>query len=120
MNLTTRLFCIVLTVLFAFYINSKVGKKLYSEKESIIWMLFSIIVIVLSIFPNIVNSLSLAVGIAYPPSFLFVIGFLFLIIVIFHQGQTLSILNERCKELAQNAALLEQRIRKLENINKDD
>lgn len=83
-------------------------------------MLFSIIVIVLSVFPNIINSLSLAVGIAYPPSFFFVIGFLFLIVVIFRQGQIISVLNERCKELAQNAALLEQRIRKSEKSNKDN
>lgn len=117
-NLTARIFCIALAILFSAYVYSRVGKKLYSEKESIIWMLFSVIIIILAIFPYIINFLSLSVGIAYPPSFLFALGFLFLIVVAFRQGQTISVLNERCKELAKNAALLEQRIRKLENSGK--
>ena len=54
------------------------------------------------------------IGIAYPPSALFVIAFGFILLLLLHFSIAVSKLTDQSKVLAQRVALLEQRQRELE------
>lgn len=110
------MFFIFLGVIFIIFIFSKVKKKIFSERESVYWMLGAIFVLILSIFPKLLDSMSVFLGIYYPPSLLFLVSILFLIIIVFRQSIQISSLNEKVKELAQREAILEQRIREKNSI----
>ncbi len=55
------------------------------------------------------------VGVAYPPSALFMVAGLFVLVVLLHFSTVLSRLSEQNKTLAQQLALLEQRLRDRES-----
>ncbi len=114
----TRAFFCVLAVLLILYIYHNVKKNLMSQDESILWMLGALFILILGIWPGLVGVLASCVGIDYAPSLLFLLACIFLLIFVFRNSQQLSILREKNKELIQNVALLEKRIRDLEVHNK--
>lgn len=115
MSLITRIFVIIVALLITFSIYMKTKKKRFSEKGSIAWVVFSVLIIIVSVFPGSLDALSLFVGIQYPPSFLFLLALIFLLFIILHQSEALNILSKKNNELAQNIALLDERIRELES-----
>lgn len=80
-------------------------------------MLGGICILILSIFPKLIDKLSALLGIAHPPSLLFLLTSFFILYIIFRQDQDISLLNERVKELGQRNAILEQKINKLTENN---
>lgn len=112
----TRIFFIVVGILLILYIYHNVKKHTMSQDESMLWMLGSVVILILSIWPNIVVWLSGIVGIEYPPSLLFLITSVYMVLFLFRNSQQISVLKEKNKELIQNAALLEKRIRDLEKV----
>ena len=119
MSLITRIFVIIVALLITFSIYMKTKKKRFSEKGSIAWVIFSVLIIIVSVFPGSLDALSLFVGIQYPPSFLFLLALIFLLFIILHQSEALNILSKKNNELAQNIALLDERIRELESRAED-
>jgi hypothetical protein len=110
-------FFISLSVCLILYIYTRVKKKLFSEKESFFWVLGSFLILLLSIFPKSIDYFSAILGIAYPPSLLFLISILFVVFLLFRQNQIISVMNERIKELGQMVSLLEVKIRSLTERN---
>lgn len=110
----TRIFFCVLAVLLIFYIYRNVRKNQMSQDESILWMIGAIFILVLGIWPELIILMANCVGIDYAPSLLFLLACAFLFLFTFRNSQQLSVLKEKNKELIQNSALLEKRIRDLE------
>lgn len=106
----TKIFFICLGILLVIYVYNRVKKNIFSEKESMFWMLGSLIIFIVSLFPNIVDYLSDALGIIYPPSLLFLISMIFIIFLLLRQSQQISMLNSTVKELVQRNALMEQKV----------
>lgn len=101
------LFCV-------FIIYRYVRKNIFSEKESIIWMLGAILIMVAPFFTNTLNRISELAGIDYPPSLLFLILFVFTFLLIFKLTQKLHVLSEQLKEISQIGAIHTKRISDLE------
>lgn len=112
------IFFIVIGILLIAYIYNNVRKHMMSQGESILWMIGACIILILAIFPNIIIFLSKIVGISYPPSLLFFLTSTFLLILLFRNSQQLSVLSEKNKELIQDFALLDNRVRNLEKPRK--
>ena len=100
-------------VVFIIHVIRKVLKNQFSEGKSLFWIIGGGFVLLLSIFPKIIDLVALKFGIAYPPSLLFLTSILFIMVIIFRQEQELSLQSERLKELAQRNALLENQINNL-------
>jgi Uncharacterized conserved protein (DUF2304) len=66
--------------------------------------------LVLALWRDALNELADAVGIAYPPSALFVLAALFILAVLLHYSTVISRLSDQNKILAQRLALLETRL----------
>lgn len=76
------------------------------EKYSLLWLFSSFLFIILSLSRNILENLSRLAGIYYPPSFLFLVAFLFLLLINLHFSIVVSELSEKNKRLTQEIALL--------------
>jgi hypothetical protein len=81
------------------------------EKYSLLWMLAGIVLLVLSSSRVLLELIAQALGIFYPPSFLFLLAFFFLLLITLHFSVVISGLYERNKHLAQEIALLRQELR---------
>jgi len=88
------------------YILEMVRRRHLREEYSILWLSGSFIVLVLSLKQDWLNRLSAAVGIAYPPSLLFLIGILFIVLILIHFSITISKLQQMHKKMAQEIALM--------------
>jgi hypothetical protein len=81
-------------------------KKKINERNTLVWLAGSIGIFVLSAYPGLLNWIGRVLGVDYPPSLLFLISTLLLLIVVLHQSMQISVLNEKVKQLAQAVALL--------------
>ncbi len=80
------------------------------EKYSILWLLAGGVLLLLSISRDLLEYLSRLAGIYYPPSLLFLLAFLFLLLITLHFSVVISGLSEKNKQLAQEIALLRQEL----------
>ena len=85
------------------------------EKYSLLWLFTSVVIIALATSRQLLESLAIAVGIFYPPSLLFLLGMLFLLLVNIGFSVTLSRLSQCNHKLAQEVALLKK---EMENLKK--
>ena len=83
------------------------------EKYSLLWLFAGGILFVLSLSRNLLDYISHLLGIYYPPSFLFLLAFLFLLLITLHFSVVVSGLSEKNKQLAQELALLRQEIQEM-------
>ena len=88
------------------YILEMVRRRRLREEYSILWLAGSIVILVLSVMRDWLEWIARAVGIAYPPSFLFLIGILFILLILIHFSITVSKLYQMNKKMAQDIALL--------------
>lgn len=96
------LFCGLLFVGTVFYL---LIKRRINERNSLFWLSGSIIILILSAFPEILEVVARAIGVEYPPTLLFLIAILILLLIVLSQSIQISVLNEQLKELTQHVAL---------------
>jgi hypothetical protein len=66
----------------------------------------SLVILVLSLKRSWLEGISRVVGIAYPPSLLFLVGFFFILLILIHFSITVSKLYQMNKKMAQEIALM--------------
>lgn len=104
-----RIYFIVISLLCMLYIIHEIRKKRFSIKESFWWIIGSIVMILLSIFPYSIDYFAKIFGIEYPPSLLFIICIIFLIFMNFRNSKKIAEQQERIIDLAQNLAILKSK-----------
>ena len=97
---------ILLTVIFEL-----IRSRRLQERYAILWLITGGVILVLAVWRSALGSLSHTVGIAYPPSALFVLASLFILIVLLHYSTVISKLADQNRILAQRLALLESSAR---------
>jgi hypothetical protein len=90
------------------YILEMVRRRKLREEYSIIWLAGGVIILVFSLKRDWLEWVADAAGIYYPPSFLFLIGMLFILLILIHFSITISRLYQMNKKMAQEMALLKQ------------
>lgn len=98
-------------LLFIIYLMKK-GKL--EVKYSIIWLAFSIVMIIFSCFPYIVLVLSDISRIINPVNFIFLTQIIFILLILLSVSAVISGFSKKIKQLAQANAILEKRVRELE------
>ena len=88
------------------YILEMVRRRRLQEEYSILWLVGSVVILVLSLKRAWLEWIARAAGIAYPPSFLFLVGILFILLILIHFSITISRLYQMNKKMAQELALL--------------
>ena len=80
------------------------------ERYALLWLLTGLVIFVLAIWRGLLGRLSDLVGIAYPPSALFVLAAFFVLVVLLHYSTVISQLSDQNRILAQRLALLEHQL----------
>ena len=80
------------------------------ERYSLLWLFAGSVLLLFSLSRHLLESVSLLLGIQYPPSFLFLLAFFFLLLITLHFSSVISGLAEKNKHLAQELALLRQEL----------
>ena len=77
------------------------------ERYALLWLLTGGVILVLAVWRGLLGIVSSAIGVHYPPSALFAVGAVFILVVLLHYSTVISKLAETNKVLAQRLALLE-------------
>ncbi len=88
-----------------------IRRRRLQERYALLWLLTGIVIFVLALWRDALGLLSDLVGIRYPPSALFVLGSLFVLVVLLHYSTVISKLADQNKILAQRLALLENELK---------
>jgi hypothetical protein len=90
------------------------GRRL-KERYALLWIATGVVLLVLSAWRGGLNTIAGWLGVSgYPPAILFAAATLFIILVLLHYSTVLSKLTDDNVLLAQELALLEERLRRLE------
>jgi hypothetical protein len=82
------------------------------ERYSLLWLFAGAVLLIFSTSRYLLELISRALGIFYPPSFLFLLAFFFLLLITLHFSVVISGLSEKNKKLAQELALMRQDLKK--------
>lgn len=96
---------------FILYLMKK-GKL--EVKYSIIWLAFSLVMILFACFPYIVLILGDIFGVLNPVNFIFLTQIIFILLILLSVSAVISGFSKKIKQLAQANAILEKRLRELE------
>lgn len=88
-----------------------VRRRRLQERYALLWLLSALVILALTVWRGLLEDLSETVGIYYPPSALFVLAFVFVLVLLLHFSIAVSRLSDQTKVLAQRLALLEERER---------
>jgi len=106
MDIRVQLFIIVLAILSMAIIVMMVRKRALELRYVLIWLLLGTGILILAIFPGLIDFFSRILGIESPMNMLFFVGFIFSLIIIFAMTVVISRMSVRMKDLAQAIALL--------------
>jgi hypothetical protein len=112
--LRVSIFAAVAAILLLFVVFELIRSRRLQERYALLWLLTGVVVLILALWRDALGELSDAVGIAYPPSALFVLTGLFVLLLLLHYSTVISRLSDQNRILAQRLALLEGRLREAE------
>ena len=127
MNTTLRIVLIVISALVLLYTIRKIRKSQLNIDDSVYWIGFAVILLVMSIFPIIPTFFSELLGIASPVNFVYLLVIALIMFKLFQIAIELSITKRRLNHLIQRIAILNQdvdentenRLKSIENSNKE-
>jgi hypothetical protein len=114
MDLHLRLAAIAATLVLLLLVLELVRQRRLLERYALVWMAVTVLLLLLAIWDGLLTTIASAIGIAYPPSALFVIAFGFVILLLLHFSVAVSRLTDQSKVLAQQLSLLDERLRRQE------
>jgi len=107
MTITLRIILIICSLISFLLCITKIKQAKLKVENSVTWMVGSIILILMSIFSNVVEWLSAKLGFMAPVNFVFLIIIGFLLIQTFIDNIKIATLNEKIKDLNHYIALKE-------------
>lgn len=103
-----NMYFIILSILIILYIVYSVRKGHLSIKTSFVWILASIVMLLLSIFPYSIDFVAHFLGIEYPPTLLLTLCIIVLLILNFNISNKMAKLQEKVIDLAQEVSVLKE------------
>ncbi|MEV6241667.1 DUF2304 domain-containing protein [Lentzea sp. NPDC051838] len=97
---------IIGSVLILLGIMELLRRRQLSEKYAVLWLVVGLLLLVLTIFPGLLGTLSSAAGVEVPSNLLFFTAIVFLIGVALHLSWELSRLEDETRKLAEDLAIL--------------
>ena len=103
-----RIEVIAVALIVCLLIFELIRRKRLLERYALVWLAAGATVLLLALWKGLLTTLSHAVGVAYPPSALFVVTFLFVLVMLVNFSTTVSRLSDQNTMLAQRVALLQR------------
>lgn len=96
-----------------------VRRRRLMERYALLWLLSAAVLLALAIWSSALASISHAIGVIYPPNALFFIAIGFILLLLLHFSSAVSRLSDQTETLAQQQALLDERMRRQEQQTAD-
>ena len=97
---------IVVSLLVIIYMFISIRKNRLDVTQSFIWIVFCIIMLILSIFPKSLDWCADLLGIEYPPALFLSIGVVLLFIMNFIQSKKITELQKKVIDLGQELSIV--------------
>jgi hypothetical protein len=126
---TQRIIAIVISGGLLLLILELVRRKRLMERYALLWLFSTLLLLVLSLWSGLLNSLASALGVSYPPSALFAVAFGVVLVLLVHFSLAVSHLSDQNKVLAQRLGILQRQVQEqneqlttlaLGDVGKDD
>jgi hypothetical protein len=114
MVLRTRFFVIGLSLLALILVINLVRTRKLKEEFAILWLFTGVTLVMVPVFIDVLDFISFALGIEYPPAFIFLIALLGITFILFQFSVSISRYSDQIKVLTQEFAILRHRIQELE------
>ena len=105
MNIRIQIIIAIFIILALAVIVNMIRKKALELRYALAWLAVGAGVLVLDLFPGLIETISRLIGIADPVNMLFFAGFCFSLAIIFVLTIAISRMSIRIKDLAQELAL---------------
>jgi hypothetical protein len=110
----TKIMIALVSLLVLLTIISLVRQKRLDEKYALLWLAAGIVMMVAPLATSTIDALSIMLGFHYAPAFVFLIAFLGLCLINLQFSVVISRLSKNNKNLAQRLAIMEQRLKQVE------
>jgi hypothetical protein len=100
----------IAAVILLLVVLELIRSRRLQERYALLWLLTGVVIFVLAVWRSLLGKASDLVGIAYPPSALFILAAFFILLVLLHYSTVISRLAEQNTTLAQRLALLEHEL----------
>jgi hypothetical protein len=120
MSTASYVFGIIAAVLTLFTVVELLRRRRLRERHIVWWLVFGVLVLIIAVFPSVLVWLAGLVGIAIPINFVFFVSIIALFLVSLQQSAEATRLENKTRVLAEDVALLELRIRELEERRADE
>ncbi len=114
MDIKLRIFLVAFALIFFAVVLRYLIIKKFNLKYALVWMLTSAVLLIIAVFPEIVVWTARLVGVDLAVNAVFLFAILFAFIIIFTLTAIVSHLNKQVYRIAQMQAVLEYRVRELE------
>jgi len=97
---------IIISLIILVVVVDLIRRGMLKEQYALLWIASAIVLMMLSVWRGLLDIIASILGVAYPPSFLFLVAFLFLLLIVLHFSVVISNISEKNKKLSQEVALL--------------
>lgn len=112
MTINVYIISIVFSILFLVIILELVRKNKLLEKYSLLWILFGVLFLILSLSPIFMEAIAGFLDIKYAPSVLFLFGMVYMVIFNLHITTVMSKQSQQITRLNQELAILKEKSEK--------
>ncbi|MGN0560565.1 MAG: DUF2304 domain-containing protein [Candidatus Fimenecus sp.] len=113
MSIVLRIALIVVCVTACVYVLRKIRRAQMEIDDAIYWIIVSIVLVIISIFPQIPDFFSDLLGIQSPSNFVFLSVIFVVIVKLFSLSLEVSALKQKLKSTIQNVAIREKELEEL-------
>lgn len=105
-----KIFAIIASSLLLLLIVELVRRRKMREEYSFLWIVTGVMILVLTVWYDLLVALTHLIGAVLPTTTLFIFGMIFLVLILIHFSIRISDFASKIEELAQEVAMLRQRV----------
>ena len=114
MNYRLQIIIAIADIAAFIYIGNKVRTRVIELKYALVWFLLAIVLLIMDLAPNLLEAAAGLMGVTLPINMLTLLGFGFVLIILYSFTIVLTNENRRTKRLTQEIALLNKRVEEME------
>ena len=104
--MSANIFFLLIVVVMEVLVLAQVRNQKMKEKYAALWLIVGVIMIVLALFPKLLDALSRLVGIETPVNLLFLLAIIMLMGISLHLTLAISKITDDMRTLAEEVAIL--------------
>lgn len=115
-----QIIAIVIALMFMFFIFRLISKGKLREEYSFIWIVCTALLLLFSIWRDGLDVIAKLLGIYYAPSLIFLGAIFAIVVFLVHLSVVNSKQHQQIKDLAQEMALLKEKLKSNEIVNQKE